>query len=79
MAANTMERESMTWPTFWDGTNGSRNPISSNWNIDGWPTVYILDAHGVIRYRMDGYGNLTSNLLNGCVDELMKELPASAQ
>jgi thiol-disulfide isomerase/thioredoxin len=79
MAANTMERESMTWPTFWDGTNGSRNPISSNWNIDGWPTVYILDAHGVLRYRMDGYGNLTSNLLNGCVDELMKELPASAQ
>jgi hypothetical protein len=45
----TLQEERLSWRSFWDGgsTNG---PIASSWNIVGWPTLYILDHKGVIRY-----------------------------
>jgi len=45
----TVQDERLAWRSFWDGgsTNG---PIASSWNIVGWPTLYILDHKGVIRY-----------------------------
>jgi hypothetical protein len=44
----TIAQEKITWRSFWDGgsTNG---PISSEWNVQGWPTLYLLDHNGVIR------------------------------
>ena len=73
-AKHAMERERMTWPSFWNGKGGPSGPISSAWNVHGWPTVYVLDAGGIIRFKFTGYGNQTSNVLNGCVDELMAQL-----
>ena|SRR5215207_9992695 len=45
-----MKKESITWPSWWDGgdTNG---PIAKAWNVSGWPTIYILDHKGVIRFK----------------------------
>ena len=73
-ARRAVEHEKMTWPSFWNGTNGSDGPISLAWNISGWPTVYVIDAGGIIRFKFEGYGSPASNMLNGSVDELMKEL-----
>jgi len=46
----TMEKEGITWRSFWDGgsTNG---PIATKWNVQGWPTIYVLDAEGRIRFK----------------------------
>ncbi len=42
-----IQKESLAWRSFWDvSTDG---PIATAWNINGWPTVYILDHKGVIR------------------------------
>jgi tetratricopeptide (TPR) repeat protein len=40
----------ITWRSWWDGgrLNG---PIMTRWHIVGWPTVFILDQKGVIRYK----------------------------
>ena len=73
-ARRAVEHEKMTWPSFWNGKDGPNGPISSAWNVSGWPTVYVLDANGIIRFKDEGYGAPTSNTLNGSVDELMKEL-----
>jgi thiol-disulfide isomerase/thioredoxin len=73
-ARRAAELEKMSWPSFWDGKDGPIGPISSAWNISGWPTVYVIDAGGIIRFKFEGYGPPTSNMLNGSVDELMKEL-----
>jgi hypothetical protein len=73
-AKRAVAHENMTWPSFWNGKAGSDGPIASAWNVSGWPTVYVLDANGVIRFKFEGYGEPTSNMLNGSVDELMKEL-----
>ena len=74
--------EKMTWRSFWDGGNTS-GPIATKWNVHGWPTLYLLDGKGVIRYkgdylqgrtsRQDKSGRREIHLLDEAVDELLKE------
>jgi peroxiredoxin len=47
---DVMAKENITWPQFFDGgsTNG---PIATTWNVTGWPTLYLIDAKGVIRHK----------------------------
>ena len=73
-AKRAMEREQMTWPSFWNGKEGPKGPIATAWNVHGWPTVFFLDAKGIIRFKYEGYGSDSSNVLNGCVDELVEKL-----
>ena len=44
-----LKREGITWRNVPDGDTSG--PIASKWNVQGWPTIYVLDAKGVIRYR----------------------------
>ena len=42
----------LVYRTWWDG-GGSKNtegPIAKAWAIAGWPTIYVLDERGVIRF-----------------------------
>src|SRR5262249_45432384 len=57
----------ITWPVWWDG--GKPGPISTRWNVVGWPDVYVLDQKGIIRYC----GTESSDLLELAVARLMKE------
>ncbi len=45
-----IEDEKITWPNIYGGPPGE-NAIAKKWNVTGWPTIYILDHEGVIRYR----------------------------
>ncbi len=68
----TMEKEHITWRSFWDGgsTNG---PIASKWNVHGWPTIYVLDSKGVIRHKsVGGLG------MDAAVNTLLKEMGIDA-
>ena len=66
-ASTAADKQGITWQSFWD--RGPDGPISSSWNVLGWPTVYILDAKGVIRFKaMDDGANMdnaVSQLMNG--------------
>ena len=73
-AKRAMEREQMTWPSFWNGKEGPKGPIATAWNVHEWPTVFFLDAKGIIRFKYEGYESDSSNVLNGCVNELMEKL-----
>ena|SRR5947209_1163240 len=46
----TLKKEEITWRSWWDGGSTS-GPIATKWNVSGWPTLYILDQNGVIRYK----------------------------
>lgn len=48
------EQENISWRSFWSGPEGTRGPIPKAWNVRGWPTIYILDARGVIRFKSVG-------------------------
>ena len=60
-----VEKYGITWPSFRDGRDG---PISKNWNVHGWPNVWVLDRRGVIRYR-----EVRGRDLNEAVDTLLRE------
>jgi len=75
-AKRAMEREKMTWPSFWNGKEGAAGPIAKAWKVLGWPTIYIIDAKGIIRFKPECLApDSRREDLNGCVDALMKELP----
>jgi hypothetical protein len=63
-----MEKENITWRSWWDGgsTNG---PIAKKWNVHGWPTIYVLDDKGIIRYK-----NVRGESMDKAVDALLKEM-----
>lgn len=41
--------EGITWRNAIDG--GTSGPWATKWNVNGWPTLYFIDAEGVIRAR----------------------------
>jgi len=46
-----MKEENLTWRSFWNGPQGTSGPISKAWGVRGWPTIYVIDHQGVIRYK----------------------------
>ena len=46
------ERESLGYRTWWDGHGevSTEGPIATEWRAGAWPTIYILDEEGVIRF-----------------------------
>jgi peroxiredoxin len=63
-----MKKENITWRSWWDGGN-TGGPIAKAWNVSGWPTIYVLDAKGVIRYK-----NVREKEMDKAVDTLLEEL-----
>jgi hypothetical protein len=44
-----LAEQNITWRQAIDeSTDGA---LATKWNINGWPTIYVIDAKGVIRYR----------------------------
>lgn len=50
-ARDAVQSEGLSWRHFWNGPQGTKGPIAEAWNIDAWPTVYLIDGDGVIRYK----------------------------
>src|SRR5262245_50049232 len=44
-----LAENAITWRQACDGDTGG--PLATRWNVHGWPTIFVLDAKGVIRYR----------------------------
>ena len=66
----TLKEENITWRNWWDG-GGTSGPIASQWNVHGWPTIYVVDAKGVIRFK-----NVRGEKMDEAVDKLLKEIGA---
>jgi thiol-disulfide isomerase/thioredoxin len=49
-AQQACSKNEMSWRSFWSD-KGSSGPIPSKWSVHSWPTLYVLDAGGVIRYK----------------------------
>lgn len=64
-----LAREPLPWTHWWNGSEGG---ILSAWKISVLPTVIVLDAKGVIRYRAAGNEGIAG--MHRAVDRLLKEL-----
>lgn len=56
----------ITWRCWWDGHNG---PLSRKWGIWYYPTIFIIDASGKIRYE-----DIPAPELDGAVETLLNEM-----
>ena len=65
-----LAEQEITWRQAVDGdTSGS---LATKWNVNGWPTIFILDAQGKIRFR-----DLRDEEMEKAVNELLAEVEAA--
>jgi hypothetical protein len=65
-------KENLTWRSFADVGNAGQGPIAAQWNLTNTPTLYVLDARGVIRYKW--VGGPGEKAIDAALDKLMKEI-----
>ena len=65
---DVMTEKEITWRSWWDG-GSTRGPIASQFNVSGWPTIYVLDSKGVIRYK-----GVRGVAMDKAVDTLLAEI-----
>ena len=57
----------VTWRSFQNGNTA--DSISAAFGVTGWPTIYLIDAKGVIRYK-----NKRGAELDEAIAELLAEV-----
>jgi thiol-disulfide isomerase/thioredoxin len=67
-AQRVRAREKQTWPSWYDGLGG---PIATRWEVERWPTLYLLDKKGVVRQTWFGWP--PAKVLHQAIDRLLKE------
>jgi len=68
-----MKEENITWRSFWNG-GGTGGPISTRWNVSGWPTIYVIDHEGVIRAK-----NVRGTQLETWIEKLVAKAEAAKE
>jgi hypothetical protein len=63
--------EPMPWTHWW---NGARGGVLEKWNIKFFPTIYVIDAKGTIRFK-----NIREKELDEAVETLVKEAEQQSQ
>jgi hypothetical protein len=71
-----LDKEKITWRSFWNG-GSTQGPISTRWDIEGWPTLYLIDAKGVIRHMH--LGSPGDKTLDEELDKLIAEVEKVAK
>ena len=66
MLKRALAEENITWRSFWDESTSGR--IATDWNVNGWPTIYVIDHKGVIRFK-----NVREDALDKAIDTLIAE------
>ena len=60
-----LAKEKMPWTHWWNGSDGG---IIEDWEVTHYPTIYVLDAKGVIRFK-----EIRGKALEEAVEGLLKE------
>src|SRR5262245_40708649 len=69
------EKQQITWRSFLD--KSTSGPISQQYAVRGWPTLYVLDTKGVIRHKW--LGSPGDNVLDEAIEKLVKEAEEGAK
>ena len=67
-ARETVAKHEMNWQHLWDRGGTRTSPIQIAYNVQHWPTTFVVDRSGVIRY-IDVHGHD----LDRAVDELLEK------
>lgn len=70
------ENQQITWRSFKNNRGGKGQAIATEWGLEGWPTLYIIDQKGVIRKKWIGSPQ-PAEKIDEAVEALLKEGEAS--
>jgi hypothetical protein len=65
--------ENLSWRSFWNG-GSTDGPISRAWGVRGWPSIWVIDAKGIVRKKFEGAPQ--GDILDQAVDQLLREMGA---
>ena len=68
VARKYVKEKDINWRSFWSGEDGTRGPIPVKWDISTWPSSFVIDAKGMIRYK-----NLRGDEMDEAVTKLLAE------
>jgi hypothetical protein len=68
------KKNGITWRSAIDGS--TTGPICTKWGVDGFPTLYLIDAKGVIRQAWNTVGSPGDEVIDKEVDKLVAEAKA---
>lgn len=72
-AKSVVETHKLTWRSFWCGPKGGSGEIPRAWNVQSFPTIYVIDHTGVIRSK-----TVRGAELDLLLDELVKKSESEA-
>jgi hypothetical protein len=65
------EEAKITWRSFQNERGEKKGSIAEEWNVMGWPTLYLIDHKGVIRKKW--LGSPGDEVIDKTIDALVKE------
>ena len=65
------KKQGITWRSSFQGSTSG--PLCKAWGIHAFPTIFVLDAKGVVRYI-----NVREDALDRAVDKLLAEMKSSS-
>jgi hypothetical protein len=51
VANKAIEENGLNWRSFQNERGEGKDSISTDWYVQGWPTIVVLDAEMKVRYR----------------------------
>jgi hypothetical protein len=72
-----MKKEKLTWRSFADSGSAGQGAIADRWNLTSTPTLYVLDAKGVIRHKWVGAPG--EKAIDTALEKLIEEAEAGGK
>lgn len=67
---NVLSKHQISWRSFWCGEDGPLGSIARAWNVNTWPTTYLIDHRGVIRGK---------DVKGAAFDAMVKQMVSDAE
>jgi peroxiredoxin len=72
LAKETAKKHRMEWPCWWDGDETRSGPIQTDYDTQHWPSVFVIDAEGIIR-AIDVHGAELDNAVDEALAKVSKK------
>jgi len=72
-AVQAIRNNKLSWPSFWDGEG--LGPIFRAWQINAFPTLYLIDHRGIIRQGWQGSPG--AQTLDALIQKYVKDAEAA--
>jgi len=66
----------ITWRSFQNERGEGKRAIDDEWNVQGWPTLYLIDHKGTIRQKW--LGSPGDEVIDDEIDALLAEAETEA-